>query len=167
MKTLQGLFVVAAMSLTSVSYTDASGRSGTRDVSGQTLIGTEVQTLTGESLGEVTAVIDDKKGYARYAVISHGGILGWGIKRIAVPWATVQSVLQNDKLMMDRAHVEKAPVLSGSQTPDLSSSAWSRAADRYWNGKIATRETPYTPQRAERSGSSPIVPAPTPITERT
>jgi sporulation protein YlmC with PRC-barrel domain len=167
MKTLQWLSIVAALSLASAPYTDARDSSGTRDVSGQTLIGTKVQTLNGEALGEVTAVIADERGYARYAVISYGGIIGFGIKRTAVPWATVQSVLQNDKLTMDRSQIEKAPVLSDAKTPSLSSGDWSREADNYWNTKISTRDTPYTPKRADGLRSSPIVPAPTPVTERT
>jgi sporulation protein YlmC with PRC-barrel domain len=166
MKTLQWLSIVAALSLASLSYAD-QGETGTRDVSGQTLVGAQVQTSEGEALGEVTAVIADERGYARYAVISHGGIMGFGVKRSAVPWAAVQSVLRNDTLIMQRAHIEKAPVFTGTQARNPSSGTWSRDADSYWSSRIATRETPYRSRHAESELPGPIVPAPTPRTDRT
>jgi sporulation protein YlmC with PRC-barrel domain len=155
------------MSLASPSYADDRNISGTRDVSGQALIGAAVQTSDGETLGEVTSVIVDESGYARYAVISHGGIMGFGIKRSAVPWATVQSVLQNDSLVMERAYIEKAPVLTGDKTPDPLSGTWSRDAECYWDARTSTRETPYAGKQTESPHITPIVPAPTPLTERT
>jgi sporulation protein YlmC with PRC-barrel domain len=167
MKTLQWLSFVAVMSLASPSYADERESSGKRDVSGQALIGAAVQTGGGETLGEVTSVIVDESGYARYAVISHGGIMGFGIKRSAVPWATVQSVLQNDSLVMERASIEQAPVLTGGKRPDPLSGTWSRDAECYWGARTSTRETPYARKQAESPHATPIVPAPTPLTERT
>ena len=167
MRTLQWLSVVAALSLASLSYADERGSAGTRDVSGRALIGAMVQTPDGEALGEVTSVIADESGYARYAVLSHGETIGPGGKRSAVPWATVQSVLQNDALVMKRIDIERAPVLAGVATPNLSSGTWRRDADSYWNARISTRETPYASKQAEIAPSEPIVPAPTPLTDQT
>jgi sporulation protein YlmC with PRC-barrel domain len=105
------------------------------------MIGMKVQMSSGESLGEVKEILVDKKGDASYAVISHGSVMGVGAKRTAVPWATVKSSMQDDKLIMDRSQLEQAPVLSGNKTPDATTGTWSREADDYWRTKSSTRAT--------------------------
>jgi len=120
------------------------------------LVGAKVATPTGESLGEVKEVVVDTKGNPSYAVISHGAVMGVGGKRTAVPWATVQTAMQDDKLIMDRTQLEQAPVLQGSKTPDASSGTWSRDADTYWRAKVSTRST------SPMTGTSPSTPAPVP-----
>ena len=119
-------------------------------------VGAKVATPTGESLGEVKEVVVDKKGSPSYAVISHGAVMGVGGKRTAVPWATVQTAMQDDKLILDRMQLEQAPVLQGSKTPDASSGTWSRDADTYWRAKVSTRST------SPATGTSPSTPAPVP-----
>jgi len=107
------------------------------DKAGAKMVGTKVQTSTGESLGEVKEVLLDKQGAASYAVISHGATMGLGGKRTAVPWANVKSAMQNDQLIMDRSQLEQAPVLPNGKTPDASSGTWSHDADTYWHAKLA------------------------------
>jgi sporulation protein YlmC with PRC-barrel domain len=102
------------------------------------MVGMKVQMSSGESLGEIKEVLVDKKGDASYVVIAHGGVMGVGAKRTAVPWATVKSSMQDDKLIMDRSQLEQAPVLSGTKTPDASTGTWSREADDYWRAKSAS-----------------------------
>lgn len=103
-------------------------------------VGTKVQMSSGESLGEVKEIFRDATGSASYAVISHGGFMGFGAKRTAVPWATVAAVMQGDKLVMERSQLEQAPVLADGQTADASVGTWSRDADQYWRAKVSTRE---------------------------
>jgi sporulation protein YlmC with PRC-barrel domain len=124
------------------------------DRHGANIVGAKVQMSTGENLGEVKEVLRDKQGNASYAVISHGAVMGLGGKRTAVPWETVESAMQDDKLIMERAQLEQAPVLPSGKTPDASSGTWSRDADTYWLAKVSTRST------------SPSTPAPTPAKER-
>ena len=122
-----------------VPAADSNVKGGKTDKHGAKMVGTKVQMSTGENLGEVKEVLLDKQGNASYAVISHGAVMGVGGKRTAVPWATVKSAMQDDKLIMDRSQLEQAPVLPGSKTPDASSGTWSRDADTYWRAKVSTR----------------------------
>jgi sporulation protein YlmC with PRC-barrel domain len=105
------------------------------------MIGMKVQMSSGESLGEVKEILVDEKSAASYVVISHGSVMGLGAKRTAVPWATVKSSMQDDKLIMDRSQLEQAPVLSGKKTPDATTGTWSREADDYWRTKSPARAT--------------------------
>ena len=105
------------------------------------MMGMKVQMSSGESLGEVKEILADGKGDPSYVVISHGGIMGVGAKRTAVPWATVKSSMHEDKLIMDRSQLEQAPVLAGNKTPDATTGTWSREADDYWRTKSSTRAT--------------------------
>jgi sporulation protein YlmC with PRC-barrel domain len=118
-----------------IHVADAAGKPDAK------MIGMKVQMSSGESLGEVKEILVDKKGDASYAVISHGSVMGVGAKRTAVPWATVKSSMQDDKLIMDRSQLEQAPVLSGNKTPDATTGTWSREADDYWRTKSSTRAT--------------------------
>jgi hypothetical protein len=153
-KSLASLSLAAALSLGSASYaqeqspapsqssashpaTDSGARS--KDVSGQMLVGTKVKMPGGDYLGEVSAVVGDQRGYARYAIVSHGGIMGLRVKRTAIPWVTVESFMYEGKLIMNRLQLERAPVLSGDTAPTISSGSWSREADGYWSGTIIDR----------------------------
>lgn len=128
---------------------EASPKAGKWD---SKMVGMKVQMSSGESLGEVKEVLVDAKGDASYAIISHGGVMGVGAKRAAIPWANVQALVKDDKLIMDRSQLEQAPVLSGNKTPDASDNTWSRDADAYWRTKVSKRAD---------------APAPIPAKERT
>ena len=141
MKTLHSLSLVAALGLASTVYAQAptnppgptaSSMTGTQAAK---LVGAKVEMPNGEALGEVKDVVVDKQGNASYAVVSYGVVMGLGGKRTAVPWATVQASMQDDKLIMDRTRLEQAPVLVGMRTPDVSNGTWSRDADNYWRAK--------------------------------
>jgi sporulation protein YlmC with PRC-barrel domain len=129
---------------------EASPKTGKWDAR---MVGMKVQMSSGETLGEVKELLVDSKGTASYAIISHGGVMGVGAKRVAIPWANVQAWVQDDKLVMDRSQLEQAPVLSGTKTPDATSGTWSQDADAYWRTKVSTT-------RAD-------APAPIPAKERT
>jgi sporulation protein YlmC with PRC-barrel domain len=134
---------------------------GKTDKHGAKLVGTKVQMSTGESLGEVKEVLLDTQGNPSYAVISHGGAMGVGAKRTAVPWATVKSAMQNDKLIMDRSQLEQAPVLPRGKTPDASSGTWSRDADTYWRTKVSIRSP--SPATGSNGNTSPSNASPAPV----
>lgn len=152
-KSLAFLSLVAAMGLGSASYVQGqspapsqsasrhpaieSDSARSKDVSGQTLIGTKVKTASGEDLGEVSSVVGDQSGYARYAIVSHGGIMGLRVTRTAIPWATVETIMHDGRLIMDRSQLQRAPVLADDAMPAISSGSWSREADGYWSGKFS------------------------------
>jgi sporulation protein YlmC with PRC-barrel domain len=100
------------------------------------LVGMKVQTPAGARLGTVKDVIVDGYGRQTHAIISYGGMMGLGNKYTAVPWATVGQMLQRDRLLMDQAQLENAPLLSSAK-PDSANRSWRREADSYWRGKVA------------------------------
>ena len=66
----------------------------------------------GESIGDISdVVIDRDTGCIAYAVLSYGGILGFGEKHFAIPWEAVHAspgekvaVVDTDKRILDAAH---------------------------------------------------------------
>lgn len=58
-------------------------------------IGKEVMNIQGESLGTVKDFVRDTDGRLSFAVVSHGGFLGFGEKKIAVPYSAL--TFDNDK----------------------------------------------------------------------
>src|SRR5690554_4095170 len=52
----------------------------------------KVRNTEGENLGDISDVaIDRDSGCIAYAVLSYGGILGFGEKHFAIPWEAVQT----------------------------------------------------------------------------
>jgi hypothetical protein len=96
----------------------------------------KVETASGARLGTVKDVIVDGYGRQTYAIISYAGMMGLGNKYTAVPWVTVGEMLQRDRLLMDQAQLENAPLLSSAK-PDSTNRAWRREADSYWRGKLS------------------------------
>jgi sporulation protein YlmC with PRC-barrel domain len=100
------------------------------------LAGMKVETPSGAHLGTVKDVIVDGYGRQTYAIISYAGMMGLGNKYTAVPWVTVAEMLQRDRLLVDQAQLENAPLLSSAK-PDSTNKSWRREADSYWRGKLA------------------------------
>jgi sporulation protein YlmC with PRC-barrel domain len=104
----------------------AGGMSGMR---GSKIIGKNVQTTTGDSLGDVEDVIVDRDGRVTHAVVSHGGRL------TAVPWTVLSRSMQGDRLVMERSSLERAPSFEKGQWPNLMSNTWSSDVDSYWSAR--------------------------------
>lgn len=100
------------------------------------IVGMKVETPAGAALGTVKDVVVDGYGQATHAIVSHGGLMGLGARYTAIPWTSVAQMLQGDRLLMDRAQLENAPMLSGAK-PDVASAGWRREAGNYWRGKMA------------------------------
>jgi sporulation protein YlmC with PRC-barrel domain len=157
MKSLNAFALVAAFGLANVACaqaqppaapteTDSSGgkSAGGSDASATALnaksvsaiLGMKVETPAGASLGRVRDVVVDGYGRATYAIVSYGGMMGLGNNYTAVPWTTVTEMLHSDRLLVDQAQLENAPMLSGAK-PDSANTSWRREADSYWRGKVA------------------------------
>jgi sporulation protein YlmC with PRC-barrel domain len=66
-------------------------------LSTQSLLGSPVRNLQGETVGKVEQVIvNPRTGLIRYAFVSMGGFLGLGKQTIGVPWEALE-VVQTDK----------------------------------------------------------------------
>ena len=148
-----------------------AGQAGQQSGSGEqrtsTLLGTKVQSPSGERLGQVDKVITDERGNAAYLVVAYGGGGAQG-KRVAIPWSAASAMMKGDTLQLGRSQLEQAPELPATAA-DVSKGTWSREADNYWRSQVALKDgsgstAPSTPQgsqapqgsQGDSSGSSEI-----------
>lgn len=105
-------------------------------LSAKTLIGTPVVNRQGESLGKLEEVmIDIYSGRVAYAVLSFGGILGFGNKLFAVPWQSLEVDTVNEKIIMD-AHkelLERAPGFDKDNWPKTPNGQWYHEVYQHYN----------------------------------
>ncbi len=80
------------------------------------LKGTNVETPTGEKLGDIKDIVIDTNGRVSFLTLSVGGFLGMGDKIIAVPWDSLKFSLGGDKgdkkmisLASTKKQLEEAP----------------------------------------------------------
>lgn len=103
------------------------------------IVGMKVVTPAGALLGRVRDVVIDGYGRASFAIVSYGGVMGVGVRYTAVPWATVAEMLDRDRLLVDRSNLENSPLLLSAK-PEPGDKDWRRAAESYWNGKVAAAQ---------------------------
>lgn len=74
-------------------------------------IGKDVRNPSGEDLGDVRDFVRDEDGRISLVVLSHGGFLGLGEKRVAVPFSALTHDQNQDHLVLDatKEQVENAP----------------------------------------------------------
>jgi hypothetical protein len=99
-----------------------------RDLLG--VLGTAVQSNSGEDMGRIVQVLVDQPGQARAAVIDFGGFLGVGSRKVVVDWTALHFApdVEQRKILLDltRDQVKAAPeyksgkpvvVLGAAMTP--------------------------------------------------
>lgn len=64
----------------------------------ESILGKEVHSASGETLGTVTDVLVEHDGGIRAAVIDFGGFLGVGVRKIAVAWTALHFVQSKSAL---------------------------------------------------------------------
>src|SRR5688572_18826972 len=115
------------------------------------LIGKNVETSTGESIGEVKDVIVDDQAQITHFIISHGRL--GSTKMAAVPYETVKQMMKGDKIVFERTRLENAPSFEESNFPNLASATWSSSADRYWGRSRTAAAESSTGASSETSSS--------------
>ena len=66
------------------------------------LVGTRVVNLEGEDLGKIEEImLDLEHGTVAYAVLSFGGLLGFGDKLFAVPWESLSVDQGNERMFLN------------------------------------------------------------------
>jgi len=103
------------------------------------IVGMKIQTPSGALLGRVQDVVMDGYGRPGFAIVSYGGVMGFGSRYAAIPWASIAEMLDRDRLLVDRSNLENSPSLL-SATPQPGDKDWRHAAEGYWTGKMVVTQ---------------------------
>jgi sporulation protein YlmC with PRC-barrel domain len=107
------------------------------------LLGMDVVSTQGDSLGEIEDVVVHPEGETGYAVLSFGGWLGIGEKLFAMPWTVLRSVdrdageLDTQRslvLPLDKEKLKQAPGFDKDHWPAIANADWSRDVDTFYKG---------------------------------
>jgi hypothetical protein len=101
------------------------------------LVGMQVISPSGESLGSVIDTTMDAHHQPEYAVISTGNDT-----MTAVPYSAVASMVKDNKIVMDRTRLENSPQVAQTELRDKSNSKWRADADKYWSAGAVRMATP-------------------------
>jgi sporulation protein YlmC with PRC-barrel domain len=115
----------------------------TKSIPAKKLSGVNVESPSGEKLGEIEdVVIDLDSGKVAYAAVGVGGVLGLGEKLFAVPFGEFK--LSHDKsnnlvlaLDISKDRLEKAPGFNKSHWPDFAGQDWRNQVDSYYHRSAA------------------------------
>lgn len=107
------------------------GGPGPRLMGAETLLGNDVYNKQNEDLGDVKEImLDVHNGKVSYAVLSYGGVLGFGEKLFAVPWDALKLDTVNKRFVLDinKERLADAPGFDKDDWPDM--------ADQTWQGQV-------------------------------
>ena len=108
-----------------------AGGPGPRLMGAETLLGNDVYNKQDEDLGDVKEImLDVHNGKVSYAVLSYGGVLGFGEKLFAVPWDALKLDTVNKRFVLDinKERLADAPGFDKDDWPDM--------ADQTWQGQV-------------------------------
>jgi PRC-barrel domain len=96
------------------------------------ITGMTVNSPQGEKLGKILVV--DQEGTVRYAILSHGGLLGIGHKLIPIPWKALKPGKDKNTLVVniDKKTLEKAPTFDPKEWPKFSEPDWQKEVEIYY-----------------------------------
>ncbi len=103
------------------------------------MVGLQVQSPVGETLGSVIDVVLDSSGRPDYVVISTDTDTA-----TAVPYAAVAPMVRNDKVILDRTRLQNSPQVAQSDLHDKTNTKWRTQADRYWGQGTMRSASPGT-----------------------
>lgn len=109
------------------------------------LIGMDVESPSGENLGDIHDVVVHPGGDASYAVLSYGGWLGIGDKLFALPWSVFEAVKHEGSgkdhdhkvvLPIDKERLKAAPGFDKNTWPVMANPDWTKDIDTYYAGDM-------------------------------
>ncbi len=129
-KTNVGLGLVIICSLLAgqvLAQTGEISLQGSSQIAGMT-----VNSPQGEKLGKILVV--DQEGTVRYAILSHGGLLGIGRKLIPIPWKALKPGKEKNTLVViiDKKTMEKAPNFDPKEWPKFTELDWQKEVEAYY-----------------------------------
>jgi len=117
---MRKLLIVVATLLVAGSVTWAAERTtGAGSIKASKIIGQSVEDPSGEKVGTLDELVIDREGRITQAVLSVGGFLGVGEKRIAVSWDNLKFQPEQETIIVNQGKEEltKAPSYEEPQTP--------------------------------------------------
>lgn len=105
-------------------------------LSAGTLTGDSVKNSKGENLGTIKELmIDTGSGKVAYAVLSFGGLFGFGDKLFAIPFKALRVDTQNRCLILDvdKKQLEKSHGFDKDNWPDMADQLWQSAVHEVYN----------------------------------
>jgi sporulation protein YlmC with PRC-barrel domain len=95
----------------------------------------DVKNPAGEKLGDIEdLVLDVNNQKVRYAVLSHGGILGIGDKLFAIPMSSLQTDANKQEFVLNisKDHLKNAPGFNKQEWPNFADAQFQSNVDRYY-----------------------------------
>jgi sporulation protein YlmC with PRC-barrel domain len=98
------------------------------------ITGMTVTNPQGEKLGKIGDLLIDQSGALKYAILSHGGLLGIGDKLIPIPWRALKLDKEKSALVVnvDKAALEKAPSFDPKEWPKVIAPESLKNIDTYY-----------------------------------
>jgi sporulation protein YlmC with PRC-barrel domain len=109
---------------------------GPEVMAADTLEGDSVMNPAGEELGDIKDImIDVKSGRVAYAVLSKGGLLGFGDKLFAIPWSalTLDAARKCFILDVSKERMDKAPGFDKDHWPSMADMNWATQIHSYYD----------------------------------
>ncbi len=106
------------------------------------IVGKSVTNPENERLGKITDLIIGQDGMVKYAILSHGGVLGLGDKLIPIPWKALER--GNEKWLkppneekalsvnITKKTLAKAPNFDPKQWPNFNEPEWQKKVAVYY-----------------------------------
>jgi sporulation protein YlmC with PRC-barrel domain len=116
-----------------------------RDVRASDVIGKAVRNSRGEELGEIEElIVDVTNERVHYAVLSFGGLLGYGAKLFAYPVDMLSLSADRGELVLnvDKALLERTPGFDTGRWPGWNGSAYPSDVRRYFGSTVAIQAQP-------------------------
>lgn len=108
-----GLSSVALAQTTPSSPSNMPGTTGSSTTlpagAGQPVVGTDVKNAANENIGEIQDVVISSDGKVEQVIVSVGGFLGVGSKRVAVAWNDLTMTGDTATVNMTKDQLKAAP----------------------------------------------------------
>jgi len=117
------------------------------------IIGSGVINLEGEPIGTIDdLVIDIDDGSLVYAAIKTGGFLGFGEKRVAVPWQSLTAVPAEGIFIIDqsKAKLKKAESFDANNWPDVGDHKWRAGIHEFYRHHLSSSRNAVNPSTAQK-----------------
>jgi sporulation protein YlmC with PRC-barrel domain len=108
----------------------------TTPVRASNIIGTDVVSSKGDSLGDIKeVVIDPRTGKVAYAVVAFGGFLSMGEKLFAIPFSSFDFNVDKNEYVLDisKDRLKAAPGFDADHWPSMAEEKWNRDLYKYYD----------------------------------